>query len=145
MVLMLQREVANRIAAIPGSKSYGALSVWWQIHGEILGRMPVSREAFFPRPKIQSTVLQMRFFAEPLVSAGDLPLVKRVVRAAFSHRRKTLANAFAELLPGKKKQVEEFLCSQAIDPQRRGETFDVKEFIHLAHALQEEGLLKPDV
>ena len=144
VVLMLQREVANRIAASPGTKAYGGLSVWWQIHGEILNRMPVSQEAFFPRPKVQSMVLQMRFFSQPLVPTGDLPLLKKVVRAAFSHRRKTLGNAFQELFPGKKKAVEEFLRARDIDPQRRGETFEVKEFIHLARILREEDFLKFD-
>jgi 16S rRNA (adenine1518-N6/adenine1519-N6)-dimethyltransferase len=139
VVLMLQREVANRIAASPGTKAYGGLSVWWQIHGEILNRMPVSPEAFFPRPKVQSMVLQMRFFSQPLAAAGDLPLLKKVVRAAFGHRRKTLGNAFQELFPGKKRELEQLLRAHAIDPQRRGETFDVGEFIHLAQLLQDEG------
>jgi 16S rRNA (adenine1518-N6/adenine1519-N6)-dimethyltransferase len=144
MVLMLQKEVANRIGAHPGTKTYGTLSVWWQIHGEILGRIPVSAEAFFPRPKVQSMILKMRFFPRPLASDQDLPFLRRIVRAAFRQRRKTLGNALDEIFPGGKKEAEDFLRSHDVDPRRRGETLSVKEFLRLAQALHPQDLIGSD-
>ena len=90
MVIMVQKEVADRIAAKPGTKDYGTLSVWCQIHGRIAEKVAVSPEAFFPRPKVRSTVLKIELFAEPLVSAAEIPLLRGLVRAAFGQRRKTL-------------------------------------------------------
>ena len=69
LVLMVQREVADRMAASPGTKSYGTLSIWCQVQGEILDRVRVSRSAFFPQPKVQSTILKIGLRSEPLISA----------------------------------------------------------------------------
>jgi 16S rRNA (adenine1518-N6/adenine1519-N6)-dimethyltransferase len=135
MVLMLQKEMAERIIARPGTKAFGSLSVWWQIHGEILSKIPVSPEAFFPRPKVQSMVLKLRFFPRPLAPAQNLPFLRKIVRAAFGQRRKTLGNTLEELFPRGKKEAEAFLRSHEIDPRRRGETLSVSEFLRLAQAL----------
>jgi 16S rRNA (adenine1518-N6/adenine1519-N6)-dimethyltransferase len=140
MVLMLQREVALRIAAGPGTKAYGTLSVWWQVHGEVVEKVPVSAEAFYPRPKVRSMILKMRFYPEPLASVPELSCLKKIVRAAFHQRRKTLANALDDLFAGRKKEVEKFLRAQDVDPRRRGETLAVEEFLRLARALSREGL-----
>ncbi|HWP56307.1 MAG TPA: 16S rRNA (adenine(1518)-N(6)/adenine(1519)-N(6))-dimethyltransferase RsmA [Candidatus Acidoferrales bacterium] len=144
LVLMLQREVADRLTARPGTKAYGALSVWWQLHGEVGERLRVAPEGFFPRPKVQSMVLQMRFFPQPRASVADLPLVRKVVRAAFNHRRKTLVNALGDLVAGKKKALEEILRDARIDPNRRGETLDVGEFVGLAQIVRARGLVAED-
>ena len=135
MVLMLQKEMAERIRARPGTKAFGSLSVWWQVHGEILGRVPVSPEAFFPRPKVQSMILKLRFFPRPLAPARDLDSLRKIVRAAFRQRRKTLGNSLEELFPRGKKEAETFLRNHEIDPRRRGETLSVSEFLRLAQAL----------
>ena len=95
LVLMVQREVAERMAASPSTKSYGTLSVWCQIHGQILGRVAVSPEAFFPRPRVRSTVVKIGLYPEPLFSKEDYPVLRGLVRAAFGQRRKTLSNALA--------------------------------------------------
>ena len=135
MVLMLQKEMAERIRARPGTKAFGSLSVWWQVHGEILGRIPVSPEAFFPRPKVQSMVLKLRFFPRPLAPARELHFLRKIVGAAFRQRRKTLGNSLEELFPRGKKEAETFLRNHEIDPRRRGETLGVNEFLRLAQAL----------
>ena len=93
LVLIVQREVAERMAASPGTKSYGTLSVWCQIHGQILDKVSVSPEAFFPRPKVRSTILKIDLRPQPLVPRGDLSALQALVRAAFGQRRKTLSNA----------------------------------------------------
>jgi 16S rRNA (adenine1518-N6/adenine1519-N6)-dimethyltransferase len=134
LVLMVQREVAERLAAAPGGKSYGALSVWCQIHGEIVGRLPVPASAFFPRPKVRSMALKIKVRETPLLSAKDTLQMKRLLRAAFGQRRKTLGNALTEAVGGKAK-ARAFLESQGVDPERRAETLGVEHFIRLARSL----------
>jgi len=136
LVLMVQREVAERMTASPGTKSYGTLSVWCQIHGQILDKVAASPEAFFPRPKVKSTVLKIGLYPEPLAPLEDLPFLRKVVRAAFGQRRKTLANALGRLLNRGKEQTERYFRQEGIDPRRRGETLSVDEFIRLARALK---------
>jgi 16S rRNA (adenine1518-N6/adenine1519-N6)-dimethyltransferase len=95
--------------------------------------LAVAPSAFLPRPKVASSVLRIDLYPEPRVAVEDLPVLRAWVRAAFGQRRKTLANACAGLLQGKE-QVEGLLRQQGIDPQRRGETLTLDEFIRLAGA-----------
>jgi len=144
LVLMVQKEVADRMASAPGTKDYGSLSVWCQVHGRVVGKVSVSPEAFFPRPKVRSTVLKIELYDQPLVKEDELVLLRGLVRAAFGQRRKTLGNALSTWLKGGRVEIENFLRSQAIDPQRRGETLGVDEFIRLARAARGHALLTPD-
>jgi len=134
LVLMLQKEVADRIIAKPGTKEFGALSVWCQIHGRVTDKLPVSPEAFFPRPKVRSTVLKIELFSEPRIAPADFPALQNLLRAAFGQRRKTLGNALAAYFRQSRGQIESWLRSESIDPARRGETLTVDEFITLAGA-----------
>ena len=138
LVLMVQREVAERIASGPGSKDYGALSIWCQVHGRVVDKVQVSPEAFFPHPKVRSTVLKIELFVEPRLAAGELAALRGVVRAAFGQRRKTLGNGMAAFSKRRREEVETFLRAQDIDPNRRGETLAVEEFIKLARAAHEQ-------
>jgi 16S rRNA (adenine1518-N6/adenine1519-N6)-dimethyltransferase len=143
LVLMVQKEVADRIAGKPGTKDYGTLSVWCQIHGRIAEKVNVSPEAFFPRPEVRSTVLQIEIFPEPLVAADELPLLRDLLRAAFGQRRKTLGNALTSGLKREREAVETYLRSCEIDPKRRGETLSVEEFIKLTRAARNPSALRP--
>jgi 16S rRNA (adenine1518-N6/adenine1519-N6)-dimethyltransferase len=136
LVLMVQREVAERMAASPGTKSYGALSVWCQVHGKISAKIPVAPDAFFPRPKVRSMVLKIDLHSEPLVPQEDMPLFRDLVRAAFGQRRKTLQNNLTGWLKVGREEVDRLLRAQGIDPRRRGETLSVDEFIALARAIK---------
>jgi 16S rRNA (adenine1518-N6/adenine1519-N6)-dimethyltransferase len=136
LVLMVQREVAERMAASAGTKSYGTLSVWCQVHGQILDRVHVSPEAFFPRPKVRSTVVKFALYPLPLLPEEDLTMFRGLVRAAFGQRRKTLRNALRGLLHRDREEIEEALRQEGIDPQRRGETLSLDEFIRLARTLK---------
>jgi 16S rRNA (adenine1518-N6/adenine1519-N6)-dimethyltransferase len=136
-VLMVQKEVADRIAARPGTKSFGTLSVLSQLHGRITEKVAVSPEAFFPRPKVRSTILKIELFSQPLVSGAELPWLRALVRAAFGQRRKTLANALTGWLKVGRADIEELLRGQRIDPQQRAETLSPETFISLARALKE--------
>jgi 16S rRNA (adenine1518-N6/adenine1519-N6)-dimethyltransferase len=136
LVLMVQREVAERMAGSPGTKAYGTLSVWCQMHGQITARVPVSPEAFFPRPMVRSMLLKIDLFPRPLAPEEEIPLLRALVRAAFGQRRKTLNNALGGWLKRERVQIEALLRSQGIDPRRRGETLSIEEFIRLARALR---------
>jgi 16S rRNA (adenine1518-N6/adenine1519-N6)-dimethyltransferase len=141
LVLMVQKEVADRIAGAPGNKDYGTLSVWCQVHGRITDKVSVSPEAFFPRPKVRSTILKIELFAAPRVALDELAALRRIVRAAFGQRRKILSNALAAVTKRRRDEVEEFLRAQDIDPTRRGETLTVDEFIKLARAAGSQSIL----
>jgi len=132
LVLMVQREVAERMASGPGSKEYGTLSVWCQVHGRVTEKLSVSPEACFPRPKVRSTVLKIELFPEPLAAADEISTLRGLVRAAFNQRRKTLSNALTSLIKRDRSEIDSFLQAQDIDPRRRGETLSVDEFIKLA-------------
>jgi 16S rRNA (adenine1518-N6/adenine1519-N6)-dimethyltransferase len=135
LVVMVQKEVADRIASGPGTKDYGTLSVWCQVHGRIADKVNVSPEAFFPRPKVRSTVLKIELFDEPLVGDRELANLRGLVRAAFGQRRKTLSNTMTSWLKCERTELDRFLLAQSIDPKRRGETLSVAELIQLASAI----------
>jgi 16S rRNA (adenine1518-N6/adenine1519-N6)-dimethyltransferase len=146
IVLMVQKEVADRIASAPGAKTYGTLSVWCQIHGRVTKKLQVSPEAFFPQPKVRSTVLEMELYPRARIPPEEMTVLRGLLRAAFGQRRKTLGNVMGKWLKSGRDEVEEFLRSQNIDPQRRGETLSIDNFINLTHALAASHLLsgQPD-
>lgn len=142
MVLMVQKEVADRIASTPGTKNYGILSVWCQIHGQVTKKFQVSPEAFFPKPKVRSTVLRMELYPRPRVPPEEMSVLRGLLRAVFGQRRKTLGNVIGKWLKSGREEVQEFLRSQHIDPQRRGETLSIENFLDLTHALASSHLLR---
>jgi 16S rRNA (adenine1518-N6/adenine1519-N6)-dimethyltransferase len=111
------------------------------VHGRITDKVSVSPEAFFPRPKVRSTILKIELFAAPRVALDELAALRRIVRAAFGQRRKILSNALAAVTKRRRDEVEEFLRAQDIDPTRRGETLTVDEFIKLARAAGSQSIL----
>ncbi len=128
--VMVQREVADRFFAVPGTKAYGAVSVLMRLATERTGFHPVSREVFRPRPKVQSALVAFR-----RVRPGLDPALKQLVEAAFAHRRKTLANSLA--LFGRSSRDEAAAALEAIgrDPGARAEQLEPREFVTLLEAL----------
>ncbi len=141
LVLMVQKEVADRIASGPGAAAYGTLSVWCQVHGRVSEKINVSPEAFYPHPKVLSTILKIELLPQARVCEADLPVLKDLVRAAFGQRRKTLSNAVGAWLSRERNSIDDLLTAHDVDPKRRGETLTVDEFIKLAQALRHSGLL----
>jgi 16S rRNA (adenine1518-N6/adenine1519-N6)-dimethyltransferase len=140
LTLMLQKEVAERIAAHPGGKDYGVLSVLVQYHAEPRIELIVPAGAFTPRPKVDSAVITLTVAPEPRVTVSDPDLLERVVKAAFSQRRKTLRNSLRALGYALGDLVK--AAAQAgIDLGRRPETLGLAEFGSLADAL---GTYHPD-
>jgi len=135
LVLMLQRGVAERLAAPPGTKSYGGLSVLTQIYAEVRVAFTVPPGAFRPPPKVESSVLRLSVLPAPRVSLADETFFHRVVKAAFSHRRKSLANALAGGLRLTAEVARARLDAVGIDPTRRAETLSLEEFARLTAVL----------
>ncbi len=126
LVLMVQREVGERIAASPGSRAYGSISVIVQTYMEVSIELHVPPDAFWPRPKVDSVVIKLTPLQVPRIPMLDEKLFRSIVRAAFSSRRKTLNNSLRSLLS--KEQVEKLLKLSGIDGRRRAETLSVEEF-----------------
>jgi len=137
LTVMVQKEVAQRLTAVPGNKAYGPLALLLAIYGQVTQKFSVSPEAFLPRPKVQSTVLHIRVNDEPLVSSDEIPFLRRVVRTAFGQRRKILMNSLTPLLAGAREEVNRVLSGLDIDTHRRAETLSLNEFVQLARALGE--------
>jgi len=140
MVVTLQKEVAERVAAGPGSKRYGALSVLTQLYCDVRLALAIPPGAFRPPPKVDSAVLHLRVLAGPRVPVGDEARFHRLVKAAFGQRRKTLANALAGGLGVSVATARQWLAAAGIDPGRRAETLSLEEFSRL----NSFGPLNPD-
>jgi 16S rRNA (adenine1518-N6/adenine1519-N6)-dimethyltransferase len=134
-VLMLQREVADRLAAAPGGRDYGALSVFWQCWADIVRLLRVPPGAFRPPPAVESAVIRATFRSASRVPLEDEARFTRLVRAAFGQRRKTLANALRGGGLGSAERVGRALDEAGIDGGRRAETLALEEFAGLARAL----------
>jgi 16S rRNA (adenine1518-N6/adenine1519-N6)-dimethyltransferase len=131
-VLMLQKEVVDRLCAGPGGKEYGILSVYLGVLAEARREFVVRRACFHPAPDVDSAVMSVRFAGETpeaLVAA-----LRTVVRAAFAHRRKTLRNAPVPFLPGGSGQWSELLRAAGIDPAGRAEEVPPPAYLALARA-----------
>ena len=135
MALMLQREVAERLAAPPGGKVYGALSVLTQAGCDVELALRVPPDAFRPPPQVDSAVVRLTPLAESRVPAELEARFREVVRAAFGRRRKTLPNALNEGLGIPLGQAREATTRSGVDPGRRAETLSIEEFVGLTARL----------
>ena len=134
-VLMLQREVAERLTAPPGGRDYGALSIFWQRWADVTPLEVVPPTAFRPPPAVESAVIRVVFRSTPRVEVSDEAAFASVVRAAFGQRRKTLGNALRGGGLGSAGRLAAALAEAAIDGGRRAETLSLEEFARLADVL----------
>ncbi len=134
-VLLLQLEVAERLAAAPGTKAWGLLSALLQQRAEVTVERRVPPGAFWPPPEVESAVVRVAF-GPPRAEVADAARFRRLVKAGFAQRRKTLANAIraARLAPAE--AIAAALAAAGIDPSRRGETLTVAEWAALERALE---------
>jgi len=137
ITLMVQKEVARRLAARPGTDDYGSFSVFAQFHAHVTVAHIVPRGAFFPPPKVESAIVHLVPWAAPPVDAVSEEAFFAVSRAAFGQRRKTLANALtnAPNLPFDRAAVEAALTQARVNGQRRGETLSLEEIATVSRAL----------
>ncbi len=135
IVVMLQREMVDRILAPPGNKTYGALSVMVRVVGEPRLVTRVAAGSFVPPPRVESAVLKIVPFekGKTRVPIDDFEHFHQLVRASFSQRRKTLRNALSVI--AEKRTLQAAFAETKIDPGRRGETLSVEEFAELSNAI----------
>ena len=135
-VLMLQSELAGRLIASPGTKAFGAMTVLIQYHAHVSPLLYVPKEAFHPKPKVDSMVLEMDFQRPYSRQTEDDVQFRRVVKGAFAQRRKTLLNSLKNSLVSH--SHEEILAALErcdIDPKRRAETLTIEDFLRLTSVL----------
>ncbi|WP_195405300.1 16S rRNA (adenine(1518)-N(6)/adenine(1519)-N(6))-dimethyltransferase RsmA [Streptococcus constellatus] len=141
-VVMMQREVADRISAQPNSKSYGSLSIAVQYYMTAKVAFIVPRTVFVPAPNVDSAILKMTRRDKPAVEVKDEPFFFKVSKASFTHRRKTLWNNLTSCF-GKsdeiKTRLEVALNNADLSPNVRGEALDLQEFSRLSDSLYDEG------
>lgn len=131
MTLTIQKEVAERIVAQPGGKAYGVLTIMIQYFALPELKFIIPKEAFRPMPKVDSAVVHMKILEHPAVTVKDEKIFFRLVKTAFSQRRKTLSNS----LKGLGEDIRDVMVSAGIDPQRRPETLSLEEFARLSDAM----------
>ena len=130
MTLLMQKEVAKRIVASPGSKNYGVLSISIQLYTKPILKFAVSRKAFSPPPDVDSAVVHFEVSSKPLFNVNDEILFMQIVRAAFSQRRKTIINSLKAY-----EDIGEALKRNKIDSKLRPERLSIEQFVGLANAL----------
>ncbi len=135
-VMMLQREVAERLAASPGTKDYGPLSVYVALYTQPRLEMRVPASCFVPRPEVDSRVIRLDMRRDPLCRVDDPALFRDVVRSCFAKRRKTLLNNLRQSgLPVGQDTIPSILEELGIDGTRRAETLSVVEFASLSNRI----------
>ena len=139
LVIMVQKEVGERLCAAPGSKAYGAVTVMVQYAATVARAFDVGRHAFVPAPEVDSTILHLIPYEKRPIQAQSDAVLRRVVKAAFSQRRKTLRNSLSSL-GCDKALIKQALEAADIEDSRRAETLSVAEFVALADAFYEGGL-----
>jgi len=130
MHFMLQQEVVNRMEASPGSKAWGRLSIMCQYHCEVVQLFTVPPESFSPAPRVQSAIVRLIPHREPPVRISSMEVFDRLVRQAFSMRRKTLRNSLRDLLDVSR--IED----AGIDPGLRADALSLKQFAALSEMVE---------
>lgn len=135
ITIMMQKEVADRIKSSPGGKTYGALSVAVQYYCDVHQVTSVPKEVFVPRPKVDSTVLQLSVRKERPVDLISEKVFFSCIKHGFGQRRKTLLNSLTGVCGLSKDQIREILSETGIEFNRRAETLDIKEFAAIANSV----------
>jgi len=129
IVLTIQKEVAERICEVPPEMSLLALSV--QVYGKPMIIRHIPAEAFYPAPKVDSAVMRIEIYPEPIIYPPHLPVFFRLIKAGFSQKRKTLRNALSAGLGISRSDIEALLYQAELEPKRRAETLSLEEWGHL--------------
>jgi 16S rRNA (adenine1518-N6/adenine1519-N6)-dimethyltransferase len=135
LTVMVQREVADRIKAGPGTKKYGAITAAINYYCEVEHVIDVSREVFMPKPNVDSAVIRLRIRKTPPVDLIDEKAFFSCIKASFGQRRKTLLNSLAGFYGLDKQSVLTALTAASVAPQRRAETLSLEEFATLSNCL----------
>ena len=135
ITVMIQKDVADRLAAKPGTPAYGSLSIAVQYSMTVERAFTLGPRAFFPQPKVDSTVVRLIRRDEPAVATRDVALFRKGVRGAFAYRRKTLANSLHLALKLDRSVIATAIATSALPAEIRGEQLDLQAFGRLSDAL----------
>ena len=139
IVVMVQKEVAERFSSGPGKKSYGAITLAINYYAKEKIILDVPKSVFMPSPKVDSAVIELDIYDEPKVEVKDANLMFSIIKAAFSQRRKTVLNAISSANLGiDKDRIKKIFNENEFDPKRRGETFSLEEFAKISDLFQKE-------
>ncbi|KKE77581.1 16S rRNA (adenine(1518)-N(6)/adenine(1519)-N(6))-dimethyltransferase RsmA [Bacilli bacterium] len=135
ITVMIQKEVAERMAAEPNTKSYGSLTIALQYYTEAEVVMVVPKTVFMPQPNVDSAILKLNLREKPPVHVQDEDFFFDIIKASFAQRRKTLQNNLKSFFKDKydKDMITDILLQSGIDAKRRGESLSIEEFAHLAN------------
>lgn len=135
IIVMVQKEVAQRLCAVEGTKDYGAVTLLCRYYTEpeIITKVPAS--LFVPPPKVDSAVLRLKVLDSPSVKVMDEKMFFKTVKAAFAQRRKTLLNCLCSAFPCSKDDMQSLLKDCGVEPSRRGETLSINEFAAVSDAI----------
>ena len=139
MVLMLQKEITERMTAIPGTKEYGILSIITQLFSEVKVVKTVSPQVFWPMPEVYSALVKVSVRNERYAGRiTDYPFFKKIIHAIFTSRRKTLLNSLEQLkLPNiSREHVKVVIKSMQLDERVRGEALNLDQLVHLSEAIR---------
>jgi 16S rRNA (adenine1518-N6/adenine1519-N6)-dimethyltransferase len=138
VLMLVQREVADRLMAAPGSKDYSSLSCFVQYHTRPVYRHMVKRTSFYPEPEVDSSLLKLEFLEKPSVEVVDEKIFFKVVRGAFNQRRKTIMNSLSreDVLDMPKEELARLLAKVGVDPQSRPETLSLIQFASIANNIK---------
>ena len=136
ITVMIQKEVAVRLAAPAGDPEYGAITAALAYYGSVERLFTVPAGCFLPAPKVDSAVIRIRLHKEPPVSVKNEEMLFRVIRGGFAQRRKTLSNSLSSEFPGiDKTKISEAIISAGLEPSVRGEKLSLEEFARLADTM----------
>jgi 16S rRNA (adenine1518-N6/adenine1519-N6)-dimethyltransferase len=131
-VIMVQREVAERMTAAPGGKAYGVLSVWVQLYTDLVRSRPLARSIFYPQPHVDSSLVVLERLPAIDLPAAAPALLRSVIQAAFSQRRKTLVNCLSAGLALSREQAVLLVTSLGLPAEVRAERLTPRQFVELA-------------
>jgi 16S rRNA (adenine1518-N6/adenine1519-N6)-dimethyltransferase len=138
VVIMVQKEVAQRLAATPGGKDYGVISIMLQFHAEVKIRRIVPARCFTPVPDVDSAVIEITFLPQSREKISNIPTFKKIVKAAFAQRRKTILNSLKHNYGLAAEVLDQSLKKAGIEPIRRAETLSIAEFARLTEVVYEK-------
>lgn len=134
IVVMVQKEVAERLTALPGTKEYGAITLAVQYYSQLEILFNISRHLFRPIPEVDSALIRLKPRKSPPVQVQNEKMLFKIIKGAFGQRRKTLVNSLLSVQPGiEKAEIKELLAKVGIDPQIRGEALSLEQFALLAN------------
>ncbi len=136
-VITVQKEVADRLVAVPGTKDYGVMSVHAQMWAEIRVAFDIAAGSFFPPPSVASSVIRLDPRGRPLADPGDSMVFRQVVRGAFSQRRKTIRNTLKSSGVAPVESLDSLLRRVELDPNARPETIPIAGFARISRAIVE--------